>query len=121
ARDGKLTLEDMAGGTFTIFNGGVFGSLYSTPIINLPQSAVLGMHSIKDKFVVFDGQIVIRPMVVALMYDHRLLDGPSRSSVLKVKEYLEDPRGRCFSPTRGRTVILDSESIVPRKFESAAQ
>ncbi|KAG1876397.1 hypothetical protein F4604DRAFT_696597 [Suillus subluteus] len=76
ARDGKLTLEDMAGGTFTISNGGVFGSLYGTPIINLPQSAVLGMHAIKDKPVVVNGQIVIRPiMVVALTYDHRLLDG----------------------------------------------
>ena len=66
----------MAGGTFTISNGGVFGSLYGTPIINLPQSAVLGMHTIKDRPVVVDGQIVIRPiMVVALTYDHRLLDG----------------------------------------------
>ncbi|CCL99472.1 uncharacterized protein FIBRA_01490 [Fibroporia radiculosa] len=76
ARDGKLSLEDMAGGTFTISNGGVFGSLYGTPIINLPQSAVLGMHAIKDRPVVVDGQVVIRPiMVVALTYDHRLLDG----------------------------------------------
>ncbi|KAJ6588682.1 hypothetical protein B0H19DRAFT_215048 [Mycena capillaripes] len=94
ARDGKLTLEDMAGGTFTISNGGVFGSLYGTPIINLPQSAVLGMHAIKDKPVVVDGQIVIRPiMVVALTYDHRLLDGREAVTFLvKVKEYLEDPR-----------------------------
>ncbi|KAJ6495363.1 dihydrolipoamide succinyltransferase [Mycena sanguinolenta] len=94
ARDGKLTLEDMAGGTFTISNGGVFGSLYGTPIINLPQSAVLGMHSIKDKPVVVDGQIVIRPiMVVALTYDHRLLDGREAVTFLvRVKEYLEDPR-----------------------------
>jgi len=76
ARDGKLSLEDMAGGTFTISNGGVFGSLYGTPIINLPQAAVLGMHAIKDKPVVVNGEIVIRPiMVVALTYDHRLLDG----------------------------------------------
>ncbi|KAF7344460.1 Dihydrolipoamide succinyltransferase [Mycena sanguinolenta] len=94
ARDGKLTLEDMAGGTFTISNGGVFGSLYGTPIINLPQSAVLGMHAIKDKPVVVDGQIVIRPiMVVALTYDHRLLDGREAVTFLvRVKEYLEDPR-----------------------------
>ncbi|THU89971.1 dihydrolipoamide succinyltransferase [Dendrothele bispora CBS 962.96] len=94
ARDGKLSLEDMAGGTFTISNGGVFGSLYGTPIINLPQSAVLGMHSIKDRAVVVDGQIVIRPiMVVALTYDHRLLDGREAVTFLvKVKEYLEDPR-----------------------------
>ncbi|KAJ7104473.1 dihydrolipoamide succinyltransferase [Mycena belliarum] len=94
ARDGKLTLEDMAGGTFTISNGGVFGSLYGTPIINLPQAAVLGMHAIKDKPVVVDGQIVIRPiMVVALTYDHRLLDGREAVTFLvRVKEYLEDPR-----------------------------
>ncbi|EDR10293.1 dihydrolipoyllysine-residue succinyltransferase 1 [Laccaria bicolor S238N-H82] len=94
AKDGKLTLEDMAGGTFTISNGGVFGSLYGTPIINLPQSAVLGMHAIKDKAVVVDGQIVIRPiMIVALTYDHRLLDGREAVTFLvRVKEYLEDPR-----------------------------
>ncbi|KAJ6612703.1 dihydrolipoyllysine-residue succinyltransferase 1 [Mycena sp. CBHHK59/15] len=94
ARDGKLTLEDMAGGTFTISNGGVFGSLYGTPIINLPQAAVLGMHAIKDKPVVVNGQIVIRPiMVVALTYDHRLLDGREAVTFLvKVRDYLEDPR-----------------------------
>ncbi|KIJ36915.1 hypothetical protein M422DRAFT_232124 [Sphaerobolus stellatus SS14] len=94
ARDGKLTLEDMAGGTFTISNGGVFGSLYGTPIINLPQAAVLGMHAIKDKPVVVDGQIVVRPiMVVALTYDHRLLDGREAVTFLvRVKEYIEDPR-----------------------------
>ncbi|KAK2461294.1 hypothetical protein APHAL10511_006821 [Amanita phalloides] len=94
AKDGKLTLEDMAGGTFTISNGGVFGSLYGTPIINLPQSAVLGMHAIKERPVVVDGQIVIRPiMVVALTYDHRLLDGREAVTFLvKVKEYIEDPR-----------------------------
>lgn len=94
ARDGKLSLEDMAGGTFTISNGGVFGSLYGTPIINLPQSAVLGMHAIKDKPVVVNGQIVIRPiMVVALTYDHRLLDGREAVTFLvKVRDYIEDPR-----------------------------
>ncbi|KAI0324772.1 dihydrolipoamide succinyltransferase [Cubamyces sp. BRFM 1775] len=94
ARDGKLTLEDMAGGTFTISNGGVFGSLYGTPIINLPQSAVLGMHAIKDRPVVVNGQIVIRPiMVVALTYDHRLLDGREAVTFLvKVRDYIEDPR-----------------------------
>ncbi|KAF8637832.1 hypothetical protein AX17_002462 [Amanita inopinata Kibby_2008] len=94
ARDSKLTLEDMAGGTFTISNGGVFGSLYGTPIINSPQSAVLGMHAIKDTPVVVNGQIVIRPiMVVALTYDHRLLDGREGVTFLvRVKEYLEDPR-----------------------------
>jgi len=94
ARDGKLTLEDMAGGTFTISNGGVFGSLYGTPIINLPQAAVLGMHTIKERPVVVNGQIVIRPiMVVALTYDHRLLDGREAVTFLvRVKEYIEDPR-----------------------------
>jgi len=94
ARDNKLTLEDMAGGSFTISNGGVFGSLYGTPIINLPQSAVLGMHATKDRPVVVDGQIVIRPiMIVALTYDHRLLDGREAVTFLvKVKEYIEDPR-----------------------------
>jgi len=94
AKDNKLTLEDMAGGTFTISNGGVFGSLYGTPIINLPQSAVLGMHATKDRPVVVNGQIVIRPvMVVALTYDHRMLDGREAVTFLvKVKEYIEDPR-----------------------------
>jgi len=94
ARDGKLSLEDMAGGTFTISNGGVFGSLYGTPIINLPQAAVLGMHAIKEKPVVVNGQIVIRPiMVVALTYDHRLLDGREAVTFLvKVRDYIEDPR-----------------------------
>jgi 2-oxoglutarate dehydrogenase E2 component (dihydrolipoamide succinyltransferase) len=94
ARDGKLSIEDMTGGSFTISNGGVFGSLYGTPIINLPQAAVLGMHSIKEKPVVVNGQIVIRPiMVVALTYDHRLLDGREAVTFLvRIKEYLEDPR-----------------------------
>ncbi|KDR83827.1 hypothetical protein GALMADRAFT_236238 [Galerina marginata CBS 339.88] len=93
ARDGKLSLEDMSGGSFTISNGGVFGSLYGTPIINLPQAAVLGMHTIKDRPVVVDGQIVIRPiMIVALTYDHRLLDGREAVTFLvKLKDYLEDP------------------------------
>ncbi|RXK37760.1 2-oxoglutarate dehydrogenase E2 component (dihydrolipoamide succinyltransferase) [Tremella mesenterica] len=94
ARDNKLGIEDMSGGTFTISNGGVFGSLYGTPIINLPQAAVLGMHSIKEKPVVVNGQIVIRPiMVVALTYDHRLLDGREAVTFLvRIKEYIEDPR-----------------------------
>ena len=84
----------MAGGTFTISNGGVFGSLMGTPIINLPQTAVLGLHAIKDKPVVVNGQIVIRPMMyLALTYDHRLLDGREAVQFLvKVKEYVEDPR-----------------------------
>ncbi|KAG1878361.1 hypothetical protein F4604DRAFT_1652698 [Suillus subluteus] len=80
ARDGKLALEDMAGGTFTISNGGVFGSLHGTPIINLPQSAVLGMHAIKDKPVIVNDQIVIRPiMVVALTYDYSMAGRQSPS------------------------------------------
>lgn len=84
----------MAGGTFTISNGGVFGSLMGTPIINLPQTAVLGLHAIKDKPVVVNGQIVIRPMMyLALTYDHRLLDGREAVQFLvRVKEYIEDPR-----------------------------
>ncbi|KAF2993235.1 hypothetical protein G7054_g1365 [Neopestalotiopsis clavispora] len=94
ARDGKLTIEDMAGGTFTISNGGVFGSLMGTPIINLPQSAVLGLHAIKDKPVAVNGKIEIRPMMyLALTYDHRLLDGREAVQFLvKIKEFIEDPR-----------------------------
>lgn len=94
ARDNKLTIEDMAGGTFTISNGGVFGSLYGTPIINLPQTAVLGLHAIKDKPVAIDGKVEIRPMMyLALTYDHRLLDGREAVTFLvKVKELIEDPR-----------------------------
>ena len=94
ARDNKLTIEDMAGGTFTISNGGVFGSLMGTPIINLPQTAVLGLHAIKDKPVVVNGEIKIRPMMyLALTYDHRLLDGREAVTFLvKIKEYIEDPR-----------------------------
>ena len=84
----------MAGGTFTISNGGVFGSLMGTPIINLPQTAVLGLHAIKDKPVVVIGQIVIRPMMyLAPTYDHRLLDGREAVTFLvKIKEFVEDPR-----------------------------
>ncbi|KAL7790380.1 putative dihydrolipoamide succinyltransferase [Trichoderma ceciliae] len=94
ARDGKLTIEDMAGGTFTISNGGVFGSLMGTPIINLPQSAVLGLHAVKDRAVVVNGKVEVRPMMyLALTYDHRLLDGREAVQFLvKIKEYIEDPR-----------------------------
>ncbi len=93
AREGRLSLEEMTGGTFTITNGGVFGSLMSTPIINEPQSAILGMHAIKDRPVVVDGQIVIRPMMyLALSYDHRIIDGSTSVTFLvKVKNLLEDP------------------------------
>ncbi len=94
ARENKLTLEEMSGGTFTITNGGVFGSLMSTPIINIPQSGILGMHKIQDRPVVVDGQIVIRPMMyVALSYDHRTIDGrESVSFLVRVKELLEQPQ-----------------------------
>jgi len=93
ARDGTLTMEDMKGGTFTISNGGVFGSLMSTPIINPPQSAVLGLHRIEDRPVVRNGQVVVRPMMyIALSYDHRLIDGREAVTTLKIiKEAIEDP------------------------------
>ncbi len=93
ARDGQLTIEEMTGGTFTITNGGVFGSLLSTPIINPPQSAILGMHKIEERPVVENGQIVIRPMMyVALSYDHRIIDGKeSVGFLVAIKELLEDP------------------------------
>jgi 2-oxoglutarate dehydrogenase E2 component (dihydrolipoamide succinyltransferase) len=93
ARNGKLTLEEMQGGTFTITNGGVFGSLMSTPIINEPQSAILGLHAIKDRAVVVNGAIVVRPMMyLALSYDHRVIDGSTSVTFLvKVKELIEDP------------------------------
>ena len=93
AREGKLTLEDLRGGTFTITNGGVFGSLLSTPILNPPQSGILGMHKIEDRPVAVDGQVVIRPMMyLALSYDHRLVDGAQAVTFLvRVKERLEDP------------------------------
>lgn len=93
ARNNKLKVEEMMNGTFTITNGGVFGSLMSTPIINPPQSAILGMHAIKDRAVVVDGKIEVRPMMyIALSYDHRIIDGKeSVSFLVKVKELLEDP------------------------------
>jgi 2-oxoglutarate dehydrogenase E2 component (dihydrolipoamide succinyltransferase) len=94
ARDGKLTIEDLQGGTFTISNGGVYGSMLSTPILNLPQSGVLGMHNIVDRPTVVDGEIKVRPiMYLALSYDHRIIDGKESVSFLKmIKESLEDPR-----------------------------
>ena len=93
ARDGKLTMEEITGGTFSITNGGVFGSMLSTPILNPPQSAILGMHSIKDRPVVENGEVVIRPiMYLALTYDHRIVDGKSAVTFLKtIVELLEDP------------------------------
>lgn len=94
ARDGSLSIDDMTGGTFTISNGGVYGSLLSTPIINMPQSAVLGMHSIQKRPMVINDEIKIRPMMyVALSYDHRLIDGREAVTFLKrIKEVVEDPR-----------------------------
>ena len=94
ARDGKITIEDLQGGSFTISNGGVYGSMLSTPILNLPQSGVLGMHNIVERPMVVDGEIKIRPiMYLALSYDHRIIDGKESVSFLKmVKENLEDPR-----------------------------
>jgi 2-oxoglutarate dehydrogenase E2 component (dihydrolipoamide succinyltransferase) len=93
ARDGKITIPEMTGGTFTITNGGVFGSMLSTPIINPPQSAILGMHNIVERPVAIQGKVEIRPiMYVALSYDHRIIDGrESVSFLVAVKKYLEDP------------------------------
>ena len=93
AKEGELTMADMAGGTFTISNGGVFGSLMSTPIINPPQSAVLGLHRIEDRPVAVNGQVVIKPMMyLALSYDHRIIDGREAVTALKImKEAIEDP------------------------------
>ena len=94
ARDGKLSIEEMQGGTFSITNGGVFGSLLSTPILNAPQSGILGMHRIEERAVVKNGQIVARPMMnLALSYDHRIVDGRDAVTFLvRVKESLEDPQ-----------------------------
>jgi len=94
ARDGKMTMEDLTGGTFTISNGGVFGSLLSTPIINPPQSAILGMHKIEKRAVVVDDAVVVRPMMyLALSYDHRIIDGREAVTFLvRVKECIEDPQ-----------------------------
>ena len=94
AKDGKLNIEDLQGGTFTISNGGVYGSMMSTPILNPPQSAVLGMHNITERPVIIDGEIKARPMMyLALSYDHRIIDGREAVSFLKsIKDNLEDPK-----------------------------
>lgn len=107
ARDNKLSMEEMQGGTFTITNGGVFGSLMSTPIINIPQSAILGMHKIQERPVVVDGQIVIRPMMyLALSYDHRIIDGrESVSFLVRVKELLENPELLLFGKDPVKTLL----------------
>jgi 2-oxoglutarate dehydrogenase E2 component (dihydrolipoamide succinyltransferase) len=93
ARDGKLGLEDLRGGTFTITNGGIFGSLVSTPILNAPQVAILGMHKIQERPVAVDGQVEVRPMMyLALSYDHRVVDGAEAVSFLvRIKDLIEDP------------------------------
>ncbi len=108
ARDGKITVDEMQGGTFTITNGGVFGSMLSTPIINPPQSAILGMHNIVERPVAESGQVVIRPvMYVALSYDHRIIDGrESVGFLVKVKEMLENPERMIFGGKSAEEVLL---------------
>ena len=108
AREGKITVDDMQGGTFTITNGGVFGSMLSTPIINPPQSAILGMHNIVERPVAENGQVVIRPvMYIALSYDHRIIDGrESVGFLVKVKEMLENPERMLFGGKTAEEVLL---------------
>jgi 2-oxoglutarate dehydrogenase E2 component (dihydrolipoamide succinyltransferase) len=112
ARDSKLTTEDLSGGTFTITNGGVFGSLLSTPIINIPQSAILGMHKIEERPIALNGQVVIKPMMyVALSYDHRIIDGrESVSFLVRVKELLENPDQLLFGRDPVKTLLELEES-----------
>ncbi len=109
ARDGKIDITDMEGGTFTITNGGVFGSMLSTPIINPPQSAILGMHNIVDRPVAVDGKVEIRPiMYVALSYDHRIIDGKESVGFLKtVKEMLENPTKIIFGGKNPEEILLN--------------
>ena len=108
ARDGKISLDEMTGGTFTITNGGVFGSMLSTPIINPPQSAILGMHNIVERPVVIDGKVEVRPiMYVALSYDHRVIDGKESVSFLyRVKEMLEDPAKLLLGGKKAEEILL---------------
>lgn len=108
ARDNKITLEEMTGGTFTITNGGVFGSMMSTPILNPPQSAILGMHNIVERPVAVNGQVVIAPiMYVALSYDHRVIDGrESVGFLVKVKEMLENPAKMLFDGSDPQQALL---------------
>jgi 2-oxoglutarate dehydrogenase E2 component (dihydrolipoamide succinyltransferase) len=107
ARDGKITPDEMTGGTFTITNGGVFGSMLSTPIINPPQSAILGMHNIVERPVAIDGKVVIRPiMYLALSYDHRIIDGKeSVGFLVNVKELLENPDQMLFGKEDASTMF----------------
>ncbi|MFQ3325702.1 MAG: 2-oxoglutarate dehydrogenase E2 component (dihydrolipoamide succinyltransferase), partial [Salibacteraceae bacterium] len=108
ARDGKLSIDEMTGGTFTITNGGVFGSMLSTPIINPPQSAILGMHNIVERPIAVNGAVVIRPiMYIALSYDHRIIDGKESVSFLyKVKEMIENPMKLMFGAKEPEEVLL---------------
>jgi 2-oxoglutarate dehydrogenase E2 component (dihydrolipoamide succinyltransferase) len=108
ARDGKLGIEEMTGGTFTITNGGVFGSMLSTPIINPPQSAILGMHNIVERPIAVNGKVEIRPiMYVALSYDHRIIDGKESVSFLyKIKEMIENPVKLIFGSKAPEEVLL---------------
>lgn len=108
ARDKRLTVQEMTGGTFTITNGGVFGSMMSTPIINPPQSAILGLHAIKDRPVAVDGKVEIRPMMyIALSYDHRIIDGKdSVGFLVKVKEMIEDPARLLFDGKKAEEILL---------------
>ena len=109
ARDGKLSLEEMTGGTFTITNGGVFGSMLSTPIINPPQSAILGMHNIVERPMAVNGKVEILPiMYVALSYDHRIIDGKESVGFLKtVKEMIENPTKIIFGGKEPEEVLLN--------------
>ena len=108
ARENKLTLEEMTGGTFTITNGGVFGSMMSTPIINPPQSAILGMHNIVERPIAVDGKVEIHPMMyIAMSYDHRIIDGKeSVGFLVKVKELLENPERMIFGAKDPMEVLL---------------
>jgi 2-oxoglutarate dehydrogenase E2 component (dihydrolipoamide succinyltransferase) len=108
ARDNKITLEEMTGGTFTITNGGVFGSMMSTPIINPPQSAILGMHNIVQRPIAVDGKVEIHPMMyIAMSYDHRIIDGrESVGFLVKVKEMLENPEKMLYGGKDGIEVLL---------------
>jgi len=108
ARDGKISIEEITGGTFTITNGGVFGSMLSTPIINPPQSAILGMHNIVERPVAINGKVEIRPiMYVALSYDHRIIDGKdSVGFLVKVKEVLESPEEHVFEGKDPKKILM---------------
>ncbi len=107
ARDNKLSMEEMTGGTFTITNGGVFGSLMSTPIINLPQSAILGMHKIEERPIAVNRQVVIKPMMyLALSYDHRIIDGrESVGFLVRIKGLLENPAQLLFGKDPVKTLL----------------